>query len=194
MNTFNVSKRCIWSYEEFLKDKKKASDAKHIEKGEADIVKDAMDGEKEGKKGIATLSEGLGEDKYKILNKFAVEYYLKTSYEIDVDDVIETVYDEMKEAVVGVLTKHGFLQHESEKAELFESFLYEKKFSKEKREKLADKGLAMSDGSYPIESPKDLRNAIQSIGRAKDPAATKKHIKARAKALQMSHLIPKDWK
>jgi hypothetical protein len=40
-----------------LKDKNKAEKADHDEKGEADIVKKAMDGEVEGKKGYATLSE-----------------------------------------------------------------------------------------------------------------------------------------
>ncbi len=72
--------------------------------------------------------------------------------------------------------------------------IYEKKFSKEQREKLADSGEAMKDGSFPIESPEDLRNAIKAAGRAKDKEAAHKHIKKRAKALQMGHLIPKDWK
>lgn len=58
MDTFNVSKRCISTFEQFLKDRKKAEDAKHDEKGESDIVKKSMSGEKEGKKGYATMSEG----------------------------------------------------------------------------------------------------------------------------------------
>lgn len=61
MNTFNVSKRCIWTYEQFLKDKNKAEKADHDEKGEADIVKKSMDGEVDGKKGYATL-ESLNEN------------------------------------------------------------------------------------------------------------------------------------
>lgn len=62
MNTFDVKKRSIFSYEEFLKDSKKAEDAKHTEKGENDIVKKSMAGEVEGKKGYATLAESLSKE------------------------------------------------------------------------------------------------------------------------------------
>ena len=57
MNTFDVSKRKVSTYEQFLKDRKKAEDAKHSEKGENDIVKKSMSGEKKGDKGIETLDE-----------------------------------------------------------------------------------------------------------------------------------------
>ena len=66
--------------------------------------------------------------------------------------------------------------------------------SPEERKKLAGKNQAMPDGSYPIASVQDLRNAIQAIGRAKDPAAVKAHIKARARALGHPELIPDNWK
>lgn len=68
-----------------------------------------------------------------------------------------------------------------------------KTFSKDKRDKLAKEGKAMPDGSYPIEGEQDLKNAIQAIGRAKNPAATKAHIKKRAKALGLTNLIPEGW-
>ena len=195
MNTFNVSKRCILSFEQFLKDGKKAQNADHDEKGEADIVKKAMDGEKEGKKGYATLDESKLNEMYgKLLNKDVLSDYLTLEYEIDTKDVISQTYEEIKAAITKVLQKHGFAQYKSEVDELMEAELYEKKFSTEKREELADKGLALPDGSYPIESPADLRNAIKAYGRAKDKEAAKKHIKKRAKALQMTDLIPKDWK
>jgi hypothetical protein len=61
------------------------------------------------------------------------------------------------------------------------------------RKKMAKKGTAMPDGSYPIANASDLRNAIQAIGRAKDPAAAKAHIKRRAKALGLGDLIPDGW-
>jgi hypothetical protein len=61
------------------------------------------------------------------------------------------------------------------------------------RKKMAKKGTAMPDGSFPIANASDLRNAIQAIGRAKDPAAAKSHIKRRAKALGLSDLIPDGW-
>lgn len=68
-----------------------------------------------------------------------------------------------------------------------------REFSQEERERLAKKGHAMPDGSYPIVTEEDLRNAIQAIGRAKDPEATKRHIKKRASALGKEDLIPEEW-
>lgn len=76
----------------------------------------------------------------------------------------------------------------------FENFLNERKFSEEKREKLADSGLAMPDGSFPIETEKDLKNAIKAHGRAKDIEDVKKHIVKRAKELNKEILIPQEWK
>lgn len=66
-------------------------------------------------------------------------------------------------------------------------------FSPEERERLARSGAAMPDGSYPIVNREDLENAIQAIGRAKDPDATKRHIKKRARALGLEELIPEEW-
>jgi hypothetical protein len=63
----------------------------------------------------------------------------------------------------------------------------------EERKALADKGHAMPDGSYPIRNTDDLDNAISSIGRAKDPAATKSYISRRAKELGATDTLPKDW-
>lgn len=68
-----------------------------------------------------------------------------------------------------------------------------KMFSPEEREELAKKGEAMKDGSYPIRNKSDLKNAIQAYGRAKNKAATKKHIIKRAKALGETELIPEEW-
>lgn len=67
-------------------------------------------------------------------------------------------------------------------------------YSDKERADLADKGQALPDGSFPIKTVKDLKNAIQSIGRAKLPAKAKAHIEARAKALGRSDLIPDNWK
>lgn len=61
------------------------------------------------------------------------------------------------------------------------------------RKKLAKTGAAMPDGSFPIATVADLKNAIRAIGRAKDPAAAKAHVKKRAKALGQSALVPSDW-
>lgn len=62
-------------------------------------------------------------------------------------------------------------------------------FSSEKRRVLADKGAAMDDGSFPIENEEDLDNAIKAVGRAKDPAKAKAHIRKRARALGLHHKL-----
>jgi len=72
-------------------------------------------------------------------------------------------------------------------------YLVEKEFSEEEREKLADSGKAMPDGSYPIENEEDLKNAIQSVGRAKDYDKSKKWIIKRAGELNKTDLLPDDW-
>jgi len=69
-----------------------------------------------------------------------------------------------------------------------------KDYSDDERDAMADKGEALPDGSFPIKTVKDLKNAIQSFGRAKNPAKAKAHIKARAEALGKEDLIPENWK
>jgi Mu-like prophage I protein len=68
-----------------------------------------------------------------------------------------------------------------------------KDFSETDRKKLAQTGAAMPDGSFPIRNEADLKHAIQAIGRAKDPAAAKRHIVKRARALGKGDLIPDEW-
>ena len=63
-------------------------------------------------------------------------------------------------------------------------------YSDEERKELADNGFALSDGSFPIKDLKDLKNAIQAYGRAKDQARAAKFIAKRAKALGAEDLIP----
>jgi hypothetical protein len=69
-----------------------------------------------------------------------------------------------------------------------------REFSDTKRQELASKGHAMPDGSYPIETKADLANAIQSVGRAKDYDATKKHIIEQAKRIGAMDALPESWK
>lgn len=71
---------------------------------------------------------------------------------------------------------------------------FKKMFSEERRSELAKGGMALPDGSYPIENESDLKNAIQAFGRAKDKEAAKAHIMKRAKALGKEDLIPENWK
>jgi len=61
------------------------------------------------------------------------------------------------------------------------------------RQDLAEKGKAMPDGSYPIATVADLKNAISSYGRAQNPDAVKAHIIAQAKALNATDQLPEAW-
>jgi len=66
-------------------------------------------------------------------------------------------------------------------------------FSPEKRRDLAKSGIALPDGSFPIVTTEDLKNAIMAFGRAKNKAAAKRHIIKRARALKKTSLIPENW-
>lgn len=66
-------------------------------------------------------------------------------------------------------------------------------FSGKEREKLADEGEAMSDGSFPIRNEQDLKDAIRSVGRAKNEAKAKAWIKKRAKEMGKTDLLPEGW-
>lgn len=61
-----------------------------------------------------------------------------------------------------------------------------REFSAEQRRSAAESGAALPDGSFPIHNKSDLHNAMQAIGRAKDPAKAKAHIRRRAKTLGLS--------
>lgn len=67
--------------------------------------------------------------------------------------------------------------------------------STDERERLADTGHALPDGSYPIANVSDLQNAIRAYGRAgeADRARVRQHIVRRARALSREDLIPDDW-
>ena len=66
-------------------------------------------------------------------------------------------------------------------------------FSADERQDAADAGQALPDGSYPIKTVADLKNAIQAFGRAKDPAKVKQHIITRARALGAIDQLPEGW-
>jgi len=61
------------------------------------------------------------------------------------------------------------------------------------RQKLAEEGKALPDGSFPIRNRDDLQDAIQSYGRAKDKDEAKRWIKRRAKQLNAEGELPDDW-
>jgi len=68
-------------------------------------------------------------------------------------------------------------------------------FTQSQREKLAKKGHALADGSFPIRNKQDLKNAVKSWGLAKksNKAKAKKFIKLRAKQLGAMNEIPSTW-
>lgn len=66
-------------------------------------------------------------------------------------------------------------------------------YSEESRMQLAERGIAMADGSYPIKDIADLQNAIRAFGRSKDKPATRAHIMKRARALGAENMIPENW-
>lgn len=66
-------------------------------------------------------------------------------------------------------------------------------YSEETRAKYAKEGIALPDGSFPIENEEDLKRAIKAHGRAKDIEAAKKHIIKRANALGRKDMIPTEW-
>lgn len=61
------------------------------------------------------------------------------------------------------------------------------------RKKLSREGETFPDGSFPIRNENDLKNAISSYGRSKDPEKTKALIMKRAKVLGLEKLIPEAW-
>ena len=77
--------------------------------------------------------------------------------------------------------------------ELGKQFVEHRDFSTKERETLSEKGQAMPGGGFPIRNRQDLKNAIQAIGRAKNPAAAKAWIIKRARALGLTDLLPDGW-
>lgn len=69
-------------------------------------------------------------------------------------------------------------------------------FTPQKRESLAKQGYALKDGSYPIVTVQDLKNAIKAYGRSRnaDHAKVKKHIIKHAKRLGHPELVPVAWR
>lgn len=72
------------------------------------------------------------------------------------------------------------------------------KYSSEQLDNMLSKGEAFKNAngepSYPIGDEEDLKNAIHAVGRAgADHDAVRKYIIGRAKALELSDLIPDNW-
>lgn len=76
----------------------------------------------------------------------------------------------------------------------FDTSFAKRDYSSDARQRMAESGAAMPDGSFPIANTQDLRNAIQSVGRASDYDAARRHIVRRARALGLTEMLPEEWK
>lgn len=65
-------------------------------------------------------------------------------------------------------------------------------FSTKTRKKMAKKGTAEPDGSYPIKNAKDVSNAVKDFHRSSGSPADKAHIRNRAKSIGMKDPFKKD--
>ena len=93
-------------------------------------------------------------------------------------------------------TKWNQIQNSREaKKSLGDDDLMEKRdYSASQRRRMAANGQAMRDGSFPIADEADLRNAIQSVGRAANYESARRHIIRRARALGLTDILPEEWK
>ena len=105
------------------------------------------------------------------------------------DDGVDYTVDEPDEEEIDDVEKAEEVLFEEDDTDIFKA-----EFSEKERKKLAKKKEALPDGSFPIRNASDLKNAIQAIGRAKDPDKAKAWIKKRAKALGKEDLLPDTWK
>lgn len=116
------------------------------------------------------------------------------SYAVEIDGLDGKSYDVFVGLDGEVL---GYDKYEPEEAEEIEAEAAEialkRAFSEDRRMSLAKEGMALPDGSYPIVSEDDLKNAIQAFGRAKDKEAAKRHIMKRAREMGKENLIPANW-
>jgi|LakMenE01Jun11ns_1017448.scaffolds.fasta_scaffold9872385_2 hypothetical protein len=146
-------------------------------------------------KSLESIDETLAEE-ITIETELSEIFYLKT----EVDQVLkrygfESLANEKGVVLVDAKSMGPLLIDELVKRLSELSGLNKKRlFSEESRDKLARSGMALPDGSYPIENESDLENAIYAFGRAKNKARAKKHIIKRAVSLGRQDMIPEKWK
>jgi uncharacterized membrane protein YkoI len=116
------------------------------------------------------------------------------SYQVEIDGLDGKSYDAFVSLDGEVL---GYDQWDDDDTAEIEAEAAEialkRAFSDEARQDMAKEGTAMEDGSFPIASEEDLRNAIMAHGRAKDVEAAKRHIMKQAKAMGKEDMIPAEW-
>lgn len=146
-------------------------------------------------KSLESIDETLAEE-ITIETELSEIFYLKT----EVDQVLkkygfESLANEKGVVLVDAKSMGPLLIDELVKRLSELSGLSQKRlFNEESRDKLARSGMALPDGSYPIENESDLENAISAFGRAKNKARAKKHIIKRAVSLGRQDMIPEKWK
>lgn len=65
--------------------------------------------------------------------------------------------------------------------------------SVEQRQQMAETGIALPDGSFPVPDEAHLHAAIRLVGQAPDPQSAMNHIIERAKAMGMEDALPPAW-
>jgi len=111
------------------------------------------------------------------------------AYAVEIDGIDGKSYDVFVSLDGKVL---GYDEYEGKSEEEAEMEL-KREYSEEARTEMATEGIAMEDGSFPIKTVADLKNAIRAYGRAKDKEKAKRHIVKRAQALMEQGLIPEEW-
>ncbi len=111
------------------------------------------------------------------------------AYAVEIDGIDGKSYDVFVSLDGKVL---GYDEYEGKSEEEAEMEL-KREYSEEARADMATEGIAMEDGSFPIKTVADLKNAIRAYGRAKDKEKAKRHIVKRAQALMEEGLIPEEW-
>lgn len=111
------------------------------------------------------------------------------AYAIEIDGIDGKSYDVFVSLDGNVL---GYDEYEGKSEEEAETEL-KRAYSEEARTGMAEEGIAMEDGSFPIKTVADLKNAIRAYGRAKNKEKAKAHIIKRARALMEEGLIPEAW-
>jgi hypothetical protein len=91
MDLFNIKQRKTMSFEEWMRNRKVAETPKHMEKGEAEITKDGMDGGEKGKAGYVNAMDddhaGLEKGKHDATKAtYSGASTAATSYDKPMDD------------------------------------------------------------------------------------------------------------
>ena len=116
---------------------------------------------------------------------------------VDLPCVPDATFDVVKG---GMIEKRAFASHADpidpaadENIDDDDSASDESELSSGESEKVAEDDVAMPDGSYPIRTAEDIKNAVASYYRSGKKSDVKAHIIARARALGTESAIPDDW-